>query len=81
MKMMQVGVGIALGVGIGAAVGVASGHVGLWLGIGVAIGILIGSHSGRNACPECASAHEAHVPAEPSSSGPTVEDSVARVHS
>ena len=60
MKKAQIALGIALGAGLGTAVGVIAGNIGLWLGLGIAIGILIGSRSGRNACAECASAHEAH---------------------
>ncbi len=61
MKKTQIALGIALGAGLGTAVGVIAGNIGLWLGLGVAIGIVIGSRSGRNACTECASAHESHV--------------------
>ena len=60
MKKAQIALGIALGAGLGAAVGVIAGNIGLWLGLGIAIGILIGNRSGRNACMECANAHEAH---------------------
>jgi hypothetical protein len=72
MKKTQMALGIALGAGLGTAVGVIAGNIGLWLGLGIAIGIVIGSRSGRNACAECASAHEAHSTGEdpPSFAGP-----------
>jgi hypothetical protein len=60
MKKTQIALGIALGAGLGTAVGAVAGNIGLWLGLGIAIGILIGNRSGRNACAECASAHENH---------------------
>ena len=64
MKKTQIALGIALGAGLGTAVGVIAGNIGLWLGLGIAIGIVIGNRSGRNACAECASAHEHHIPTE-----------------